>query len=706
MSRSVPKMAATKKRGLATKGNSGMTKSLDVSGTEPSESSVDHTSALPTRSTRASTRAKPPATTLPALAKDEGATTHDTRRSTKVSKKSNRSKAPKLPFDVNALPHGLDRKATKSEGSGIETNGISSSVEEPGKTAENINGQYEGIEVAEVGNETADKLTATQTSSKAVQALEAKQSQKIEAAQALENIEHTSDSPKKARKAKRPNQYGVTIGETPYPDHAAPTKEQCQEVRDLLTAAHGKVKAPKEIPVPSRSIAGCGEVPTVLEALLRTHISAHTHKINANRSISNIIKPIEDGPAMGSVRWNDVRLASQEELKAAIREGGRAPTKSKQIKEILDEVYKENNKMRVKIGEDMSKESKVAPLKTDDETVIAGGDSTLASNGFDPTAKDAVKVEDGEDTDARNEISKVTAATTAENEVTTTEPLLTADKRAEMMRLESQKNLLAYPDLLTLDHLHALPASEVFDKLLLYSGVGVKTAACTLLFCMQRPCFAVDTHVWRLCRYLKWVPEAATRDTTFGHCDVRVPDGLKYELHQLLIAHGKDCKRCQAVTGEKSKGWEDAVCCLEHLVTRMGAKKGGTDPVPKRKRKMKTEDGEEQPEDETVETSKSPKAGKAGKRAKGGNVPIKKETVDEKPVSEENGEASPSKKRKAKGGKAPFKNEAVLEEVVSEEDGEASPSKKQKVSKNGKRKDDDDGEYKPGATWAGKKAKR
>jgi hypothetical protein len=54
---------------------------------------------------------------------------------------------------------------------------------------------------------------------------------------------------------------------------------------------------------------------------------------------------------------------------------------------------------------------------------------------------------------------------------------------------------------------------------------------------------------------------------------VRVPDELKYPLHQLLIRHGKSCPRCRAITGEGSARWDEG-CVIEHLVKRDGVRKG------------------------------------------------------------------------------------------------------------------------------------
>lgn len=132
---------------------------------------------------------------------------------------------------------------------------------------------------------------------------------------------------------------------------------------------------------------------------------------------------------------------------------------------------------------------------------------------------------------------------------------------------------VANKQVLSLDFMHGLTADEAMMEFVKYPGIGVKTASCVILFCLQRPSFAVDTHVWRFCKWLKWVPEGATRDQTFSHCEVRIPNEMKYSLHQLFIRHGKTCGRCRAITGESSESWESTVCPLEHLVERTGKRK-------------------------------------------------------------------------------------------------------------------------------------
>merc|ERR1711974_487109 len=73
-------------------------------------------------------------------------------------------------------------------------------------------------------------------------------------------------------------------------NHVMPTPEACEEVNRVLSEAHGKVQAPKIIATPSTKVAGCGQVPDLLDALLRTRLSATTSSTNANRALEGLQK--------------------------------------------------------------------------------------------------------------------------------------------------------------------------------------------------------------------------------------------------------------------------------------------------------------------------------------------------------------------------------------------------------------------------------
>ncbi|RMZ74398.1 gpd family base excision dna repair [Pyrenophora seminiperda CCB06] len=355
-------------------------------------------------------------------------------------------------------------------------------------------------------------------------------------AQAKEKVDHivakatktTDESPKKKTKAKS-GSYGLTPGLTPYPNYAHPTAEECEEVTRLLSEVHGKVEAPKTVPAPSLEVSGCGEVPSVLDALIRTRLSAATTGTNSSRAFAGLVARfgiLKEGVGKGSVDWNSVRQAEQKEIFEAIKSGGLADVKSKDIKKILQMVWEENQARR----KQLSSSSDEAPG----------------------------------------------SANEAEGE-----------KHAEVEKAEQ--------NIISLDHLHLLSNDDAFNALTKYPGIGPKTASCVLLFCLQRPSFAVDTHVFRLCKWLGWVPPPGdptglapgskgtfagpTRNSAYAHCEVRVPDHLKYPLHQLLIRHGKTCPRCRAITGESSEGWDDG-CPIDHLVQRTGGRKdAGKSPV-------------------------------------------------------------------------------------------------------------------------------
>ena len=336
-----------------------------------------------------------------------------------------------------------------------------------------------------------------------------------------------------AKKTPKKAKLALNHGVSPFPDYECPTREECEEVVRILEKKHGKVSVPKAIPPPSLDVAGCGEVPSVLDALIRTRLSANTTNSNSSTAFRGLVSrfgTLKEGIGKGSVDWNAVRLAPQQEVFKAIERGGLANVKSKDIKNILQMVYEENQERRAAL-------------------VNSKEDAPGAQNESEGEKKD--------------EINK-------------------ADQ-----------------DVISLDHLHLMSTNDAIDKMITYPGIGAKTASCVALFCLQRPSFAVDTHVFRLVQYLGWVPKSTKkgqpkvdRNTTYSHCDARIPDEYKYKLHYLLIKHGKTCPRCRAATGQSSEGW-DAGCPIEHLVKRHGEKKGGVSVAARKKAKQDAVDAED-----------------------------------------------------------------------------------------------------------------
>ena len=433
-----------------------------------------------------------------------------------VTKKRKRAAAPKLEEDSEELPHGLGNVAKPS------SNGRS--------IAEAEDEEYpQKKQVVETSNVKAEGPSTTPKPRKAI---------------AAPSKESTAKNGKK-----KTNPYGLTPGFSPFPEWPHPTPEECFQVNNLLSTIHGKQERPKEIPRPSKTVAGCGEVPDILDALLRTYLSSATTGRNSSSAIQGLLDMYGErhfGTGKGSVDWDAVRRSETSRVRDAIKSGGLAEVKSKNIKTILDMVYEENQARRdalLKAGLEADKEkaSKIEPIGAGNETET--------------------------------------------------------EKAAEIAAADEE--------FVNLNHLLSMETQDCFYHMLRYPGIGVKTVACVTLFRLQRPCFAVDTHVFRLCKWLGWIPEKATRDTTFSHCEVRVPDELKYSLHQLFIHHGKKCPRCRAITGENSEGW-DKGCVIDHLVNRTGLRKGSPSSVKKKraakgKRVNSVADGDEDVVDEITE---------------------------------------------------------------------------------------------------------
>lgn len=70
-------------------------------------------------------------------------------------------------------------------------------------------------------------------------------------------------------------------------------------------------------------------------------------------------------------------------------------------------------------------------------------------------------------------------------------------------------------------------------------GVGQKTAACVLLFDLERDVLPVDTHVHRVTRRIGLVPVATNAVRTQSVLEERIAPGDRYAAHVLFIQHGR-----------------------------------------------------------------------------------------------------------------------------------------------------------------------
>lgn len=507
-----------------------------------------------------------------------------------AAKKRKRVAAPKAEEDPNELPHNLGKVIVSND---VGVKGEVAEVAEPAPKKRNIQ------KAREQENQTND---AVQTIDDAV------------------STDKPAKSPRRKSAKTKDNPYGLTPGVTPYPNWPHPTPEECYEVNDLLTKLHGKQGAPPKIPPPSLTITGCGEVPSILDALVRTLLSGNTTGLNSGRAMAGLVAKfgtLQEGIGKGSLDYNAIRRADLEEVIDAIKEGGMQKKKGMYIKKLLDIVYEENKARR----------NALVTAKKDDESAAPKG---------------------------------------AENETN-------EQKDAEITRAEDH--------VLSLDHIHHLEKNEAITTMTKYPQIGAKTAACVVLFCMRIPCFAVDTHVFRLSKWLGWVPPDVGADpiTTFRHLEVMIPDELKYSLHQLFIKHGKGCPRCRAITGPKSEGWDDG-CVIDHLVKRTGPMKEGLPRAKggKGKKGKGTGDSEEEdleeevPAEDDLDVEDDVVDARKNAKEKGGNergAKGKAKTTTAKVVNLPKEKPRAKAKGKGKNSKKQADNEDdVAKEAMNEED--------------------------------------
>ncbi len=103
---------------------------------------------------------------------------------------------------------------------------------------------------------------------------------------------------------------------------------------------------------------------------------------------------------------------------------------------------------------------------------------------------------------------------------------------------------------------------RLWDLLVGLPGVGPKTAACVLLFSLDRPYFPVDTHVHRVSIRLGLVPPKSGAVAAQNALQAIIPPADVYEVHMNLIRHGRHvCVAQRPICSE---------CVLADLCPRVG----------------------------------------------------------------------------------------------------------------------------------------
>lgn len=98
---------------------------------------------------------------------------------------------------------------------------------------------------------------------------------------------------------------------------------------------------------------------------------------------------------------------------------------------------------------------------------------------------------------------------------------------------------------LSLDFLENESTKSARTYLLDFKGVGQKTAACVLLFSLNKPVFPVDTHILRIAIRLGWIPKNSDADHAHALLEKIIPQSMYFTAHINLIAQGKTI--CKAI---------------------------------------------------------------------------------------------------------------------------------------------------------------
>jgi len=97
----------------------------------------------------------------------------------------------------------------------------------------------------------------------------------------------------------------------------------------------------------------------------------------------------------------------------------------------------------------------------------------------------------------------------------------------------------------SLDRIKTLSDEAALKYLTGFRGVGIKTAACVLLFGLGRPVMPVDTHVHRVTRRLGWIGPNTRAENAGAILEKMIAPRRILALHLYLVWHGRKICRAQ-----------------------------------------------------------------------------------------------------------------------------------------------------------------
>jgi endonuclease-3 len=126
--------------------------------------------------------------------------------------------------------------------------------------------------------------------------------------------------------------------------------------------------------------------------------------------------------------------------------------------------------------------------------------------------------------------------------------------KALLASIEAERGLL------DLGFLRGMAPEEALAYLLRFSGVGPKTARCTLLFACDADAFPMDVHIFRILARLGLLDARMGDERAHRSMEALIPPGKHYSAHVNLIAHGRAVCRPTAPRC-------DACCVIDYCPT-------------------------------------------------------------------------------------------------------------------------------------------
>jgi endonuclease-3 len=113
---------------------------------------------------------------------------------------------------------------------------------------------------------------------------------------------------------------------------------------------------------------------------------------------------------------------------------------------------------------------------------------------------------------------------------------------------------------------------KIKEYLLQFKGVGEKTAACVLLFSLNRKVMPVDTHISRVTKRLGILPQNIDLISAHKILQEFVPGNLVYSFHINLIEHGRKVCKSQNPVCEVCKLYQ--LCTYENKKPKSSTPRG------------------------------------------------------------------------------------------------------------------------------------